>query len=121
MLQVAFERGWINPEKFDPRAPRSKQYYTIKDKTDKFGTHDKQSSLCLIIQKMPDFRNEETLLQHHAKNMVVIVIHSPNSHPELAGEGVEYDWAFGKNRYWCHSLVTKRKKESFRDLVKHCI
>ena len=71
--------------------------------------------------KCPDFIREETLLQCHGKAMGMIVDHSPIAHPEVAGEGVEYDWGFSKLFYRRHPLAVKRSKEKFRDLVRKCI
>ena len=118
---MVFERGGIDPTKFDPRAKHEKQYYTVGGKKDAFGNLDKESSLCQKMEKIPDFVSEETLLQYHAKNIGAIVDHSSKAHPEVAGEGVEYDWGFSKLAYHRHPLERKKKKEKFHELVNHCI
>ena len=53
--------------------------------------------------------------------MGVSIDHSPIAHPELAGEGIEYDWGFSKLLYCRHPLADKKKKEKFRELVRKCI
>ena len=51
----------------------------------------------------------------------VTVDHSPIAHPELAGEGVEYDWGFSKLNYRRAPLDEKKNKDKFRKLVRKCI
>ena len=69
MLQVVFERGGIDPTKFDPRAKHGKQDYTVGGKKDAFGNLDKEPSPRQKIERMPDFVSEETLLQYHAQKL----------------------------------------------------
>ena len=52
--------------------------------------------------------------------MGVIIDRTPKCHAELAGEGIEYTWGFGKNYYRRQPLESKRKKETFRALVRSC-
>jgi hypothetical protein len=47
----------------------------------------------------------------------LMLIRSPKCHPELAGEGIEYDWAATKQWYRRQKLVEKRTKDKFRKLV----
>ena len=123
LLQVLFERGLIDPAKYDPvqRRGRQKQFYTVDGRKDSFGNVMEETSLRRILGKCPDFIREETLLQFHGKAMGTIVDHSPIAHPEVAGEGVECDWGFSKLFYRRHPLAVKRSKEKFRDLVRKCI
>lgn len=119
MLQVQFERGNIDPKKYDPIAKRdNKVYYTVDGKKDAYGNFIEDSSLRRMTERMPDFVSEETLLQYHAKRIGVAVDHSPKAHPEVAGEGIEYGWGFSKIIYRRHPLEEKKKKEKFRQLVK---
>ena len=120
MLQTAFERGMLDPTKIDPRNGSRQRYYTAGRRKDEFRKVVDDSSLCRIFDMMPDFVNEETLLQFHAKNGVT-VDHSPIAHPELAGEGVEYDWGFSKLNYRRAPLDEKKNKDKFRKLVRKCI
>ena len=121
LLQVLFERGLIDPTKFDPRHSPSKQWYTVSGRKDQFDNLIERSSLRWLMETQPDFDNEETLLQHHARLLGADVDHSPKAHPECAGEGVEYAWGFSKLVYRRAPLVSKKKKEKFRLLVKQCI
>ena len=70
---------------------------------------------------MPDFIGEETLLQFHGRKIGVIIDHSPKAHPEVAGEGVEYNWGFSKLLYCRQPIELKSKKDKFRKLVRECI
>ena len=65
-----------------------------------------------------DFVNEITLLQHHGIKMGVTINRSPKCHPEIAGEGIEYDWGLSKLHYCRNPLKHKRNKEKFHSLVK---
>ena len=44
------------------------------------------------MSKQPDFLEEETLLQYYARELGVESDRSPKCHPEIAGEGIEFDW-----------------------------
>ncbi len=65
------------------------------------------------MKQMSDFVGEETLLQYHGQMIGVIVNDSPKAHPEVAGEGVEYNWGFSKLLYCHRHIKKKRKKEKF--------
>ena len=68
MLQVAFERGMIDPSKFDPRDGKRQKFYSADGKNNEFDNLIEASSLRRVMEQMPDFVSEETLLQFHAKN-----------------------------------------------------
>mmetsp|Transcript_33708 Transcript_33708/g.81727 ORF Transcript_33708/g.81727 Transcript_33708/m.81727 type:complete len:222 (+) Transcript_33708:463-1128(+) len=90
MLQVLWERGFIDP--------------TVE---------------------VSDFLNEKTLLQFHAEarsrdhpdGCQVMFDRSPKCHPELAGEGIEYDWAGVKSYYRRSPLHFKKGAANFKALV----
>ena len=71
-----------------------------------------------LMKKQEDFVNEITLLQFHAEQMGVKLDRTPKCHPELAGEGIEYAWAFAKLFYRRSSIDAKRSKAKFLELVK---
>jgi len=53
-------------------------------------------------------------MQAIARELDVTVIFSPKCHPEFAGEGLEYFWAFLKNAYRKIPYhLKKKKKEDF--------
>ena len=51
----------------------------------------------------------------------VEVDRSTKSHPELAGEGIEYSWGRAKSVYRRAKLAQKKGKENFRSLVADCL
>jgi hypothetical protein len=65
-----------------------------------------------------DFIEEETLLQYHGRLLGVQVVRTPKCHPEIAGEGIEYDWGCGKGFYHRLPLSANRTKNKFRETVK---
>jgi hypothetical protein len=70
------------------------------------------TSLYLLLQKQPDFQCELTLLQHFGDQMGIMVDCTPNCHPELAGEAIEYIWAFAKLYYWPQPLNRKKQRKN---------
>jgi hypothetical protein len=51
----------------------------------------------------------------------VEVDQSMKSHPELAGEGIEYSWGRAKSVYRRVKLAQKKGKKNFRSLVADCL
>jgi hypothetical protein len=45
-----------------------------------------------------------------------MLIRSPKCHPELAGEGIEYDWGAAKQWYLSQKLAEKRTKDKSRKI-----
>jgi hypothetical protein len=45
----------------------------------------------------------------------------PIVHPEIAGEGIEYDWGAGKIYYCGQPIKDKWTLEKFLKLVKYCL
>ena len=91
MLQcVAPARQYfIDPEK-------EISYYAIEGKIDAFGNKIENSSLKWMLKQLPDFVNEQTLLQCDANEIGASVDLTPKCHPEIAGEGIEHMWAYIK-------------------------
>jgi hypothetical protein len=46
---------------------------------------------------------------------------TPKCHPEMADEGIEYDWAATTGFYCRLSLSEKRSKAKFRESVTRCL
>ena len=116
-LQILYERGWIDPDKIGQ--------YTKKGRKTQAGVFDGSSkceySLDDLMQKQTDFKEELTLLQFHAAKLGVVLDRSPKCHPEIAGEGIEYAWAFSKQEYRRAPVINKRTKEKFWKLVESCM
>ena len=69
-----------------------------------------------MINTLPDFKEELTLLQFQAKKLGVSLLCSPKYHLEIAGEGCS------KNAYRRFSMKDKKKsKEEFQKLVSKSI
>jgi hypothetical protein len=93
LLQVLWERGFIDPSK-------KPSWYTMHGNKDAdTGVVDKSSSLSYLMGCCPDFKEEKTALEQLAEQLGVTVRLTPKFHAELAGEGVEYSWAYAKSFY----------------------
>jgi len=112
MLQILYERGFLNPQLINS--------YTINGSKDEYGAVIPGTSLKEMMNSLEDFCEEETLLQHHGRLLNVIVDRTPKCHPEIAGEGVEYSWAAAKINYRRLRITEKRTKQKFRDSVNKC-
>jgi hypothetical protein len=77
MLQILFERGFINPERMSE--------YTVDGKNDAFGNHVTDTCLRYWMDQLSDFQDEETLLQYHGRQIGGKVDRMPKCHPEMAG------------------------------------
>ncbi len=60
-------------------------------------------------------------LMYLGEQLEVEVDHSTKSHPELAGEGIEYSLGHAKIMYRKAKLWQKKGKENFKNLVSACI
>ena len=113
MLQILWERGFI-----DPSVPLSR-YKRVpskkKNEVDDDGnlTDDaKKFTLSYILANQPDFLAESTNLKFLADTLScelssVSILYSPKYHCEIAGEGVEYLWGFGKKLFHQAPLAKK--------------
>ena len=64
---------------------------------------------------------QETLLQYYAKELGVESDRSPVCHPEIGGEGIEFDWGCAKVHYRSQPIKKKRSKDNFKALVKESL
>ena len=116
LLQVLWERGWI-----DNTDNKAYQKYTISGRRNEFNLIQPETSLKHLMSSCTDFEEEETMLQLMATLMHIQVDQSPKCHCEVAGEGIEYTWAFAKNHYRRILLEQKRGKEKFMNSVRLCM
>jgi hypothetical protein len=105
-LQVLWESGFINGSK-------SEKYYTIEGRKDEFGNVDPTTSCKMMMEQQIDFIEEETLLQYHGQQLGVTIDRTPKCHPEMAGEGIKYNWGCAKGYYRRLPITEKRTKTSF--------
>ena len=114
MLQVLWERGFIDGSK-------SEKYYTLEGRKDQFGNVDPTTSVKMLMERQMDFVEEETLLQYHGQQLGVIIDRTPKCHPEMAGEGIEYNWGCAKGFYRRLPITGKKTKAKFRESVQKSI
>ena len=98
LMQVLWERGFIDPNNVS-------KYH--KDYDDKLGEAEEQP-YCLrwLMARCPDFMEEETQMTFVMNKLGVEVEMSPKCHPELAGQGIEYNW--GKSKKYFRRERTKK-------------
>ena len=94
MLQMLWKRGFIDENE-------GVRFYTVdgrkQHKNDE--TFIPRTSLKQMVCELQDFEQEIMLLKYRALQLGVEVQCSPKYHPEIAGEAVEYCWAYLKNTY----------------------
>ena len=128
MLQVLFERGYIDPSLV--KHPKSMRY-AKKGKEVDIGedgelTEDgRKFSLEYLLNQCEDFINEKNDLEHLASELTIgratnqiSILFTPKFHCELAGEGVEYSWGASKRIYRKIPLSKKRSYFKFERQVK---
>eukprot|EP00590_Aulacoseira_subarctica_P008587 CAMPEP_0172421816 /NCGR_PEP_ID=MMETSP1064-20121228/8040_1 /TAXON_ID=202472 /ORGANISM="Aulacoseira subarctica , Strain CCAP 1002/5" /LENGTH=296 /DNA_ID=CAMNT_0013162393 /DNA_START=79 /DNA_END=966 /DNA_ORIENTATION=- len=112
MLQIAWERGLINPTKWSE--------YQVNAPCDAFGAEDKSLSLRDILASCEDFENEQSQLEWVITELGGCCQMSPKYHPEIAGEGIEYLWGYIKKLYrtdWSIREARYQKEADFLRLI----
>jgi len=110
--QVLLERGLIDINRI--------KEYSKEGKKTPTGARDLSTSLIHLISGCSDFKNEENALQALGRECGILVDCTPKFHAELAGEGIEYTWAFMKGKYRRAPLEQKRTRDKFKALVREC-
>jgi len=125
MLQVLWERGWIDCSKLEEYSANGKK--NKKDESGKVRPEFQQYVLRTLMKSCLDFSEEqsamEVLLSELSRRgeLDVQLLTSPKYHCELAGEGVEYCWGLSKRFYRSLSLEKKRTKAAFDKCVREAI
>mmetsp|Transcript_24742 Transcript_24742/g.40115 ORF Transcript_24742/g.40115 Transcript_24742/m.40115 type:complete len:503 (+) Transcript_24742:505-2013(+) len=114
-FQILLERGFINPDR------STWKKYTLEGTRDERGQINNRYCLNHLMGLLPDFENEKTLLHHHGEALGCIIYNSPKCTPEIAGEGIEYDWGVSKLYYKAQDVDRKRKRTNFEALVSEAI
>ena len=107
VFQILWERGWIKP------GVEYQKDYTMPGRKDEHDLIRKEYSLNHLIRKNEDFMHEKTLLVHYGEELGCII----DCTPEIAGDGIEFDWAMCKLWYRKQPWEDKKKKENFEKLV----
>jgi hypothetical protein len=111
LLQVLWERGWIDDTK-------TSQYKKVV--IDDAGFPVKEFSLEMMLDSCVDFANETTQLEYICKSLGAEALITTKYHAKYAGEGIEYSWGAAKAMYRRYPLASKKGKEKCVDLVLKC-
>ena len=103
LLQVLWERGWIDEEIWQ-------EYRRLA--TDGNGEPIEDLSLSVLMASCLDFANEVTELQAVGREMKIEVLLTPKYHCEMAGEGIEFAWGVAKAKYRSKLLLAEKKQVS---------
>lgn len=114
LLQIAYERGWIDIATF-----RKGSYQVMK--YDDEGNLVPELSLRHLLANCTDFLSEQSQLEYVCESLGVRALITTKYHAEYAGEGVEYSWGFSKALYRRHPLAQKKTTADFLALVDKCI
>jgi hypothetical protein len=128
MLQILWERGWIDSSK----VVIARSMYYSKDEKKALGEDGKlkeasrQYTLSYLLEQCTDFNDEKSDLEHLAtelsgRDTKISILFTPKYHCELAGEGIEYCWGAAKQMYRKLSLDQKKSWGSFRKSVVACL
>ena len=128
LLQVLWERGWIDPSKCKEHKDRegckvmNTSYYTLSGRKDlETGMMIESSSLKGLLGNCSDFKTEQTALEFLGSQLGVQVMLTPKFHCEFAGEGIEYAWAQAKGVMRRTPIREKRGRGNFIPLVNKCV
>ena len=111
LLQVLWERGWIDESKIS-------QYKKIL--IDDSGLVVKEFSLAHMLETCTDFANEKTQLEFVCQSLGTEALITTKYHAKYDGEGNEYSWGAAKAAYQRYPLASKKGKDKFVDLVTKC-
>ena len=107
---MLWEHGLLNPN----------VTYVAKIKKDDLNMEEK-AEYASVLADCIDFLSEKICLMFLGERLGVDVDRSTKSHPELAGEGIEYSWGRAKSVYRRAKLSQKKGMENFRSLVSNCL
>jgi hypothetical protein len=112
MLQVLWERGWINANKLS-------EYKLVLHNNEGFVVKD--YSLSILMGSCSDFANEKSQLEYVCQSLGVEASITTKYHAKYASEGIEYSWGASKAVYHKYLLACKKGEANFDSLVAKCI
>jgi hypothetical protein len=128
MLQILWERGWINEEKIEEYTMTGKKHHFEVSENGKQQIKDeyKKYQLPDLLSNCEDFENELTELEHLAECLstqqsMVQVLMTTKYHCEIAGEGIEMAWGYAKRCFKSLPLKDRRTKALFHRSVKESL
>ena len=114
VFQILWETGWIDPSNKGKYSMDGPMDESTEKRLDEY-------SLNFLIRQREDFMHEKTLLQHNREALGCIIDRSPKCTPEIAGDGIEFDWAMSKLWYRKISIVEKKGKDKFVACVRKAL
>ncbi len=126
MLQVLWERGWINKLELEKYSVDGKS--SQKDEFGKVREEYKTYVLRTLMSKCLDFAREQSTMEYLLSRLSeksgdheFRLLTSPKYQHELAGEGVEYVWGLAKRYYHSKTIEEKRTKEKFHKIIRESV
>lgn len=116
MLQILFERGFIDPTIAKPKSHYAK--YGRKQRAS--GDIIEGTSLMEMMEMQEDFAREPCYMVWLGEQIGLTVILSPKGHPEIAGSGIENGWAVIKMTYRAVPYKDKKTRAKFLASVARC-
>ena len=110
MLQILWERGFMNPAMQEEDIVR---YYLVNEKKNNDGTIIDGTGLREATSILLDFEQETTLSQFRAENLCVEVGCSPKYHLKIAGGGIGFCLRITKNSYQGKRISEKNEGKLF--------
>ena len=122
LLQVLWERGYINEVKVSK--------YRLEAKQNQNGDVAEENQSYLLREMMancPDFRNEKSAIEDLFEKLSakgqnnIHLLTTPKYHCEIAGEGVEYVFGLMKRFYRSLKMDDKKTKNKFKEAVRKSV
>ena len=127
LLQILFERGFIDPELVKKpskmRYSRNGKKDDIDETTGVVKDDCQRYALSYLMNNCSDFINQKTDVEELCDEIggrlgiKCHILFTPKFHCEIAGEGIEYSWGASKRIYRRHPLSKKRSIFEFKNLV----
>jgi len=127
LLQVLWERGWIDPNENINNYVKDKKQKWLDPNGNvlpEFTSEAKKFVLTNLLAECLDFKYEKSAMQKLAEDLSrrhqrkIDLLITPKYHCELAGEGIEYGWGFFKKDYRRIPHAEKKGRDLFRSCVK---
>ena len=119
LKQYVFERGFWHPSgeqsldgTKDEHGVLKEWVETVRDSSGRDREVRVSSSLREVAGGFSDFQNEPSVLSQLIKELGHTSDFTPKCHPELAGEGIEYDW--GKSAHAHRHIFNEQKQRQHR-------
>ena len=127
LLQVLWERGWVNEEKLGEYSIKGMKYQMDRDRRIK--REYSHFILCTFMGKCTDVREEKSAMEvllddlssKSSNNQTISLLVSPKYYCEIAGEGIECCWGLSKKFFRNVGIEKKNTKKKFKNIIKAVI